>query len=380
MNIRYKVELDDAERAELRKLIAGGSPAARKVKRAQILLAVDQARDGQRLTDEQVAAALAVGTSTVYRVKRRLVELGMDAALSEEARTGGVRMTTAQEDAKLIALACSKPPCGRAKWTLKLLADKWVELVEIDSASSETVRRRLAENDLKPWQHKMWCIPQFDAEYVARMEDVVELYSQAPDPKRPVVCFDETPRQLLGETRVPVEAKPGRKKRYDYEYKRNGTANLFVLIDRHRNWRHVAVTDRRTNADFAEQMRQLVDDHYPQAEVIRIVMDNLSTHKPSSLYETFAPVEARRILRRLEFHYTPKHASWLNMAEIEISAIVRQCLDRRIGDKATLEREVLACVNERNAAGATIRWMFSLDDARLKMARAYPARNRSEPV
>ena len=375
MNIRFGVELDENERRQLSDLIAGGSPGARKVKRAQVLLAVDQTDDRKVLTDEQVAAALSVGTSTVYRTKRRFVELGLEAALSEEARNGAVRKTTAQEDATLIALACSKPPTGRAHWTLRLLAGALVEKTELDSISGETVRRRLAENDLKPWQHKMWCIPKFDLEYVARMEDLLDLYAEASDPARPVVCFDETPRQLLGETRVPVEAKPGRRKHYDYEYKRNGTANLFVMIDRHRSWRHVDVTEHHANADFAEQMRKLVDEHYPDADCIRVVMDNLNTHKAASLYQAFDAPEARRILRKLEFHFTPKHASWLNMAEIEISAIIAQCLDRRIGDKETLEREVAACVQQRNDSGATIRWMFSLDDARVKLARAY---NRSE--
>ena len=376
MNIHYKVELEDGERLSLRELIAGGKQMARKIKRAQILLAVDHATGGERLTDEQVARVLAVGTSTVYRVKRRFVELGLDEALCEESRVGGARKTTALEDATLIALACSDPPKGHAKWTLRLLAGAWVEKSELDGMSGETVRRRLDENELKPWQHKMWCIPKFDMEYVARMEDVLDLYAQPADPKRPVVCFDETPRQLIGETRVPVEAKPGRKKRFDYEYKRNGTANVFVLIDRHRCWRHAEVTDRHANADFAEQMRKLVDEHCPDADVIRVVMDNLSTHKPASLYATFAPEEARRVLRKLEFHFTPKHASWLNMAEIEIGAIIRQCLDRRIGDMDTLRREVDACVHERNENRATIRWMFTLEKARAKLLRAY----RSESV
>ena len=377
MNIHYKVELEAEERQLLRGLIDGGSPKARLVKRAQILLAVDRGNAGhQLLTDEQVARALSAGTSTVFRVKRRFVELGLDAALAEESRRGGTRKTTPQQDATLIALACTNPPEGQAKWTLRLLAGALVEKTDLSSMSHESVRRRLKENELKPWQHKMWCIPQLDLEYVARMEDLLDLYAEPPDAKRPVVCFDETPRQLIGETRVPIEAKPGRKKRFDYEYKRNGTANMFVFIDRHRGWRHAEITDHRTNADFAEQMRKLVDEHYPAATTIRVVMDNLSTHKPASLYETFAPAEARRILRRLEFHYTPKHASWLNMAEIEISAIVKQCLDRRIGDKTTLTREVKACVRKRNKAGATIRWMFTVELARVKMARAY----RSESV
>jgi transposase len=371
MAIRYKVELEAQEREALRQVVAGGEQKVRRVKRAPVLLAVDRAGSGPHLTDEQVAHALGVGTSTVFRVKRRFVELGLEAALVDQPRPGGPRKTTAQQDATLVALACSDPPLGRARWTLRLLSGALVEKTEIDSISGETVRRRLAENELKPWQHKMWCIPHFDLEFVARMEDVLDLYAEAPDPKRPVVCFDETPRQLLGETRVPVEARPGRKKRYDYEYKRNGTANLFVLIDRHRAWRHVEVTAHRGNHDFAEQMRKLVDEHYPEAERIRVVMDNLSTHKPASLYEAFPPNEARRVLRKLEFHFTPKHASWLNMAEIEISAIIKQCLDRRIGDVQTLEREVHACVGSRNLEKATIRWMFSLEAAREKLLRAY---------
>ena len=315
------------------------------------------------MVTEQGAQVLAVGTSTVFRVKRKFVEESLDAALAESPRPGGERKTTAKQDAALIALACTKPPQGCAKWTLQLLADMWAELSELQDVSSGTVQRRLDENELKPWQRKMWCIPQFDLEYVARMEDVLDLYAQPPDPKRPVVCFDETPRQLIGETREPVAAKPGHVQRYDYEYKRNGTTNVFVLIDRHRSWRHADVTDRHTNDDFADQMRKLADDHYPDADLIRVVMDNLNTHKAASLYAAFAPAEARRVLRRLEFHFTPKHTSWLDMAEIEIGAFIRQCLDRRIGDKETLTQEVNACVRNRNAAGATIRWMFTLEQA-----------------
>ena len=333
---------------------------------------------GDKCTDEQLARVLAVGTSTVFRVKRKFVEESLEAALAEEPRPGGARKSSARQDAALIALACTKPPQGCSKWTLRLLADMWVELSELDDVSFGTVRRRLDESELKPWQKKMWCIPQFDPEYVARIEDVLDLYAQPSDPKRPVVCFDETPRQLIGETREPVPAKPGQVERYDYEYKRNGTANVFVMIDRHRSWRHAEVTDRHANGDFAEQMRKLVDEHYPDAELIRVVMDNLNTHKAASLYATFAPAEARRVLRTLEFHFTPKHASWLNMAEIEIGAIITQCLDRPIGDKETLTQEVNACVRNRNEAGATIRWMFTLEQAREKLKRAYRQADRQD--
>ena len=166
-----------------------------------------------------------------------------------------------------MATACANPPEGRARWTLELLADEMVKLTEHDSLSRETVRRRLAENDLKPWRKDMWCIPQVDGEYVARMEDVLDLYAEAPDPKRPVVCFDESPIQLIGEVRQPIPAEPGQLERYDYEYRRNGTVNLFVFLDAHRPWRKVKVTERRTARDFAQCMRDLVDVHYPEAEL-----------------------------------------------------------------------------------------------------------------
>src|SRR5208282_4930083 len=171
-------------------------------------------------------------------------------------------------EALLVATACSKPPAGRARWTLSLLADEMVRLTRHRSLSSETIRRRLAENELKPWQEKMWCSPKVDAEYVARMEDVLDLYAETPDERRPVVCFDETPRQLTGESRVPVAAKPGKLARVDYEYVRNGTANVFMFVDAHRPWRRAKVTERRTSRDFAECMRDLVDKHYPEAERI----------------------------------------------------------------------------------------------------------------
>jgi hypothetical protein len=201
---------------------------------------------------------------------------------------------------------------------------------------------------------------------------VLDLYAEPPDPKRPVVCFDESPTQLIGEVRQPIPAEPGRLERYDYEYRRNGTVNLFVLLDAHRPWRKVKLTQRRAAEDYAQCMRELVDLHYPYAECIRVVQDNLSTHSAGALYQTFPPAEARRMLRRLEFHITPKHASWLNMVEIEIGVLRGQCLDRRIGNAKQLASEIAAWQNQRNKARARIKWMFTTDKARAKMARAYP--------
>ena len=240
MNIRYHVELSEAERCELTALVSGGKRSARKLKRAQILLAADAG-----VSDEAIATGVTVGSSTVYRTKRRFVEVSLDAALNEEPRPGTDRKLTGREEALLIATACSNPPAGRARWTLELLANELVRLTEHHSLSRETVRRRLAENDLKPWRKDMWCIPTVDGEYVARMEDVLDLYGEAPDPKRPVVCFDESPTQLIGEVRQPIPPEPGRLERYDCEYRRNGTVNLFVFLDAHRSWRRVKVTDRR---------------------------------------------------------------------------------------------------------------------------------------
>jgi len=367
MNVRYRVELSQAERSELTALLSGGKHSARKLKRAQILLAADAGA-----SDEAIATNVGVGGSTVYRTKRRFVLGNLEAALSEEPRPGASRKLTGKDEALLVATACSSPPAGRARWTLELLAGELVRLTEHASISRETVRRRLAENDLKPWRKDMWCVPRVDGEYVARMEDVLDLYAEAPDPKCPVVCFDESPTQLIGEVRQPIPAEPGQLERYDYEYKRNGTANLFIFLDVHRPWRKVKVTDSRAAVDFATCMRELTDVHFPKAERIRVVLDNLSTHSAGALYQAFPACEARRVLRRLEFHYVPKHASWLNMVEIEIGVLRSQCLDRRIATRERLASEIAAWERQRNAAKARIKWMFTIEKARVKMGRAYP--------
>lgn len=367
MNVRYRVELSQDECTELKALLAGGKHAVRKLKRAQILLAADAGA-----SDEEIVRSVGVSSSTVYRTKRRFVVGNLEAALSEEPRPGAQRKLTGKEEALLVATACSKPPAGLARWTLQLLAGEMVTLTAHAELSRETVRRRLAENDLKPWRRDMWCIPEVDGTYVARMEDVLDLYAETPDPKRPVVCFDESPTQLIGEVRQPIPAMPGQLERYDCEYRRNGTANLFVFLDAHRPWRTVKVTDQRTAGDFAHCMRDLVDLHFPTAERIRVVLDNLSTHSAGALYETFPAPEAHRILRRLEFHFTPKHASWLNMVEIEIGVLRCQCLDRRIADRKTLEAEIIAWERRRNTTGARIKWMFTTQRARIKLLKAYP--------
>jgi hypothetical protein len=204
------------------------------------------------------------------------------------------------------------------------------------------------------------------------MEDVLDLYAQPYQPWLPVVCFDERPCELHADTREPLPMQPGRAIRQDYEYQRNGACNLFMFFQPQAGWRQTKVTAHRKKADFAECMRELVDIHFPCAEKIRVVLDNLNTHSPSSLYEAFEPSEARRILNKLEFHYTPKHGSWLNMVEIELSVLVNQCLKQRIPDMYTLQRETTAWQGIRNAQKAAVHWRFGVDDARVKLSRLYP--------
>ena len=215
--------------------------------------------------------------------------------------------------------------------------------------------------------------PDANAAFVAAMEDVLEVYQRPHDPDRPVVCLDETSKQLIKETRPPIAAKPGQPARIDYEYERNGTANLFMMFAPLEGWRRVKVTDRHAAVDYAEVLKALSDTHFPDAARIILVQDNLSTHKPASLYEAFPPAEARRLVERFEWHYTPRHGSWLDMAECELSVLSRQCLDRRIADKPTLTEEVAVWQQSRNTKHAKADWHFTNADARIKLKRLYPA-------
>ncbi len=232
MNIRWRVELNQDEQDELKALLNGGKHAVRKIKRARILLAADEG-----LGEAEIATRVGVGGSTVYRTRRRFVEGNLEAALNEKPRPGALRKLDGKEEALLVATACATPPAGCARWTLELLAGEMVVLTEHEDLSRETVRRRLKDNALKPWRREMWYVPKVDAAYVAAMEDVLDLYAEPADRDRPVVCFDESPTRLIGEVRPPIPPEPGRLERFDFEYKRNGTVNLFVFLDVNRPWR-----------------------------------------------------------------------------------------------------------------------------------------------
>ena len=205
------------------------------------------------------------------------------------------------------------------------------------------------------------------------MEDILDVYQRPHDPECPMVCVDETSKQLIAKTRVPIAAKPGRAARYDYEYRRNGTANLFMMFAPLEGWRHVKVTDRHTALDYAQVLKELSDTHFPNAKKIVLVQDNLNTHKPASLYEAFPPAEARRLVERFEWHYTPKHGSWLDMAESELGVLSFQCLDRRIPDQQLLKEEVDTWEADRNKKHAKADWRFTTENARVKLKRLYPA-------
>ncbi|RMD65787.1 IS630 family transposase [Candidatus Parcubacteria bacterium] len=367
---KYIVTLTEEERETLLEMLSSGVHSARKLTRARILLKADAGWE-----DTEISEALDVSVSTIERVRRRFVEEGLEAALNRRPPRREYRYKLdGEQEAHLIALACSQPPQGHGHWSLRLLADQMVKLEYVESVSHETVRQTLKRNDLKPWQKKEWCIPpEANAEFVYHMEDILDVYQRPADPEQPVVCFDETPVQLVSETRVPLPAEPGKPERYDYEYRREGVVNAFLFFAPFQNWRHIKVTQRRTKADWAECMRELVDDLFPDAETIVVIQDQLNIHNPAALYEFFEPVEAKRLLDRLEFHFTPKHGSWLNMAEVEFSVFSRQCLARRIPDQATLAQEAATWASERNSKGNTVNWRFTTEDARIKLKRLYPS-------
>lgn len=366
---KYAVDLSQEEQELLNALITSGTQRVRKTNHARILLKADAG-----WTDEAIAAALNVSIPTIQRVRQRFVEQSFEAALHPSpSRRKYQRLLDGVQEAHLVALTCSTPPQGYRRWSLRLLAEKMVQMDYAHELSHETVRQVLAENELKPWLRQEWCIPpKANAQFVYHMEDVLDVYQRPFDPRFPLVCFDETPVQLVSETRQAIPMKVGQPERWDYEYHREGTANLFMFFAPLQNWRHVEVTEHRTKVDWAKCMHDLVYLHFPQAERCVLVEDNLNTHDPSALYEVFPPAEAKCILDRLEFHFTPKHGSWLNMAEIELSVLSRQCLARYISSPAMLLQEVTAWEVDRNTRAATVDWRFTTEDARIKLKKLYP--------
>jgi transposase len=353
---KYVVRLSAEERGQLSDLIRSGKRAAQLLTKARILLKADVSQAGEGWSDSRIAEALDTSIATIERTRRQLVEEGFEAVLTRKYNPNSARprIFDGAAEAKLIALTRSPAPAGHARWSLSLLEEKVVELRIVD---------------LK----QQWVIPpDASAAFAASMEDVLEVYQRPHDPLRPLVCLDETSKQLIAETRAPIPMKPGRARREDYEYERNGVANLFMLFAPLEGWRRVKVTDRHAAADYAQVLRELSDVHFPGAAKIILVQDNLSTHTAASLYAAFPAAEARRIFERFEWHYTPKHGSWLDMAESELGVLATQCLARRIPDKQTLESETAAWQQSRNRHHAKADWQFTTADARIKLKRLYP--------
>ena len=374
---KYAVDLTEAEQITLNEMITSGTQRMRKTNHARILL---KAHAGW--TDRAIAEALEVSIPTIQRVRQRFIEQGFEQALNPApTRRKYQRLLDGVQEAYLIALACSAPPAGYRRWSLRLLAEKMVHLEYVHELSHETVRQVLAENELKPWLRKEWCIPpKQNAQFVYRMEDILDLYQHPADPRYPLVCFDETPVQLVSETRQALPMQRGQPERWDYEYHREGTANLFLYFAPLQNWRHVQVTSHRTKVEWALCMRDLVERHFPDAERILLVEDQLNTHDPAALYQVFPPAKAKRILDHLEFHFTPKHGSWLNMAEIELSVLSRQCLNGYLPSLPRLVEEVSAWETDRNTHNATVDWRFTTVDARIKLMKLYPTIRYMENV
>lgn len=362
----YKVQLKDDQRSYLISLLYKGKHSSRKLLRARILLLSDEG-----YTDEEIVEITGTSRDKVHRVRQRFFEGGLNNALEEKVRSGKPPKLDERGEAELTMIACSKPPAGRSRWTLRLLASKLVEFEIVDSISYVCVGNLLKKNKLKPWLKKRWCFGEINGEYLARMEDILDLYEKPYDPTRPVICFDERPCQLLENPSASKPMKPGEPEREDHQYKRNGVCQMLIAFEPLECKRFVQIRKRRTKCDYAEFMKELAKQ-YPNAKIIRLVQDNLNTHSAGSFYERFSPEEARELNKKFDFHYTPKNASWLNMAELELSAIVVECLGkRRIGDIKIFNKEVQTCVKERNKRKATVSWQFTTKKARKKLQHWY---------
>jgi hypothetical protein len=373
---KYVVRLSGEEREQLEVLIRKGKSAAQRLLKARILLKADISEAGEGWSDNRIIKALETSASMVYRVPeatggRRLrgcVEPQATGGTSgcadfrrrERSKTDRAGLFQASQRARALdPAAVGEKGCGTPNCRSRQRLDDWAGT---------------KKNILQPHRRQCWVIPpKANSAFVAAMEDVLAVYTRPRDPDRPLVCLDESSKQLLAETRVPIPMKPGRPARCDYEYERNGTANLFMMFAPLEGWRHVKVTDRHTAVDYALVLKELADRYFANAKTIVLVQDNLNIHSKGSLYEAFTAAEARRLVERFEWHYTPKHGSWLDLAESELGVLSTQCLDRRISDKQTLVEEIAAWEQDRNANHTKANWQFSTQNARIKLKHLYPS-------
>ncbi|HKJ43785.1 MAG TPA: IS630 family transposase [Sunxiuqinia sp.] len=374
--VLYTIKLNEFEVEELHRVISKGSHTSQAFRAAYILLNCDKGEfsENAEITNAEICKILKVGERTVDRVKKKFIEEGFESILERRPSSQNyTKKVDGDLEAKLVSLCCSEPPEGFAKWSLRLLADKMVELNYIDYISHVTVGEVPKKNELKPWKVKGWVIPpKQSSEFVANMEHVLDIYKLPYDEDYPVVCMDESPKQLIEEV-ASTPIKPGQEARLDYEYIRHGMVNIFMANEPLKGKRLVEVTEYKTKKDWARFMKRIADEMHPTAKKIRLVMDNFKTHNASAFYETFVPEEAKRLRDRFEFVFTPKHGSWLNMAEIELHVLNGQCLNRHIPTIEQITSEVEAWKNHRNNKTAKINWQFTNDQARIKLKRLYPS-------
>ena len=344
--------------------------------RCAILLAADTSKGRSEKTYREIASASGASEATVITTLKEFLTDGFTKMITpnrDPASDVARLKVTGDVEAKIIATACSAAPKGYVRWTLNLLYNQMMVVLEDISISRSTIGRILMKNDLRPHLNDYWCIPpEEDAEFVANMEDILDVYQKPYDPKYPLWCMDEKPYQILGEAREPLPMRPGDLAKVDSEYVRNGTVSIFCFIQPHTGKLLHSVEPTRTAVDWAEKIKYLVDEVEPDAEKIILVMDNLNTHNISSLYKAFRPEEARRIAKKLEVHYTPRHGSWLDIAEIGINIMTRECLDRRIPSIEALKEELKAWNDEYDKDPSPVNWQFQTTDSRIKLKRLYP--------
>lgn len=375
---KYRINLTPKERNRI-KQAKRRAKGIRKNTRYDIILAADENRYKEVPTYNEIAAKAGVTVQTVIETLKKYCNGGLQEAVSSQRNPNSdvSRLkVTGDKEAHIIAKACSAPPEGHARWTLKLLLEDLAVILE-EKISVSTIGRVLRNNELHPHLDEYWCIPpKEDADFVAKMEDILDLYQMPYDPKRPLWCLDEKPYQLLGESREPLPMRRGDIKKLDSEYARNGTVSIFCFIQPHKGTIHHSVQETRTAVDFAEQLKYLVDVLEPDADKITLVMDNLNTHSIASLYKAFEPEEARRIAKKLDIHYTPVHGSWLDIAEIGINIMTRECLDRRIPGIEPLRSELKSWNDRYNEDPTPVNWQFTTKDARTKLRSLYPDINK----
>ena len=372
---QYPVRLTPEQRQSFEQITRNGYAPAKKIRHAQVLLFSDRNRSGGHRIDTDIAATLGMHVNTVARVRKAFVTQGEQPALERKPReTPPVPpKIDGRVEAYLVAICCSPPPEGRARWPLELLAGELTSRGLVTSVCIETVRRTLKKNELQPWRKKTWCIPEKDrARFVAQMEVVLDTYAAEHSPEEPLICMDEASKQLTSDEVEPIPLQPGQVAKEDYHYGRKGVQAIFAFFDPLRGWRRISSQDSRTRVDWAEQVRLMLEEDYPEARKVKLVCDNQNTHHIGSLYAAFLAEQAHRLARRLELIHTPRNGSWLNMAEIELSVLSRQCLNRRIRTVEVLRSECAAWERDRNAEASRVVWRFRTKDARIKLRHLYP--------